>query len=233
MNKPKVPKKYQPPGFEILYEDRDLIAGNKAPGFLTVAAKWEKDNTIHSALNTYVRKGSSVSKKCVYVVHRLDQATSGVLVFAKSEKVQFFLKDNWLTTVKHYYVIVHGTMAQKSGLITSYLTEDEDYKVHSSTNSKEGKLAKTKYTVVKETPHFSLLKVNLLTGKKNQIRVHLADKGHPVVGDSKYGKEKENKHKKLMLHSFAIVLTHPFSKKRLRLQANVPDYFKRLVEYEY
>lgn len=233
MNKPKIPKKYQPPGFEILYEDQDLIIGNKAPGFLTVAAKWEKDNTIHNALNSYVRKGSSISKKCVYVVHRLDQATSGVLVFAKSEKAQFFLIDNWLSTVKHYYVIVHGIMKEKSGLITSYLTEDEDYKVHSSTDSKEGKLAKTEYTVVKETPHFSVLKVNLLTGKKNQIRVHLADKGHPVVGDSKYGKEKENKQKKLMLHSFAIVLTHPFSKKRLRVQADVPDYFKRLVDYEY
>lgn len=233
MNKPKIPKKYQPLGFEILHEDQDLIIGNKAPGFLTVAAKWEKDNTIHNALNSYVRKGSSISKKCVYVVHRLDQATSGVLAFAKSENAQFFLKENWPSTIKHYYVIVHGKMAEKSGVISSYLTEDEEYKVHSSTDSESGKLAKTEYNVVKETPHFSLLKINLLTGKKNQIRVHLSDKGHPVVGDSKYGKDKVNKQKFLMLHSFSLTLTHPFSKKRLRIQADVPDYFKKLVDYEY
>lgn len=233
MHKPKIPKKYQPRGFEILYEDQDLIIGNKAPGFLTVAARWEKDNTIHNALNSYVRKGSSISKKCVYVVHRLDQATSGVLMFAKSEKVQFLLKENWPSTVKHYYVIVHGKMAEKSGLITSYLTEDEDYKVHSTSDSENGKLAKTEYNVVKETPNFSLLKINLLTGKKNQIRVHLADKGHPVVGDSKYGKDQENKQKQLMLHAFSLTFTHPFSQKRVRVQANIPDYFKRLVDYEY
>ena len=113
----KIPKKYQPPGFEIIHEDPDLIVGNKAPGFLTVAAKWEKSNTIHNTLNQYVRKGSSVSKKSVYVVHRLDQATSGILVFAKTEGIQFFLKENWQTTIKTYYTIVHGKMAKKFVLL--------------------------------------------------------------------------------------------------------------------
>ncbi len=225
--------KHQPPGFEILHEDPDLIIGNKEPGFLTVAALWEKKNTIHNALIEYVRKGSAHSKKEVFVVHRLDQATSGVLIFAKSQDVQFYLKDNWKSTVKYYYAIVHGRMDKKKGLIESYLTEDEDYVVHATTEAENGKLAQTEYAVVKETAFFSVLKIKLLTGKKNQIRVHLADAGHPIVGDTKYGKDKSTKHKNLLLHSFSIELTHPFTKKRLRVQADVPDYFKKVVNYGY
>src|SRR3989338_8657339 len=113
----KIPKKYQPAGYEILYEDRDIIVGNKAAGFLTVRALWNKDQTIHAALNSYVRKGSSKSRKCVYVVHRLDQDTSGVLIFAKSEAAQIFLKGNWKNTTKAYYAVVCGHMKKKSGMI--------------------------------------------------------------------------------------------------------------------
>lgn len=230
MTVPKIPKKHRPRGFDILYEDRDLIIGNKSAGFLTVAAMWEKENTIYEILNSYVRKGSASSRKSVFVVHRLDQATSGILVFAKSEEVQAFLKNNWKQTEKTYYTIVRGTLAKKKDLIESHLLEDVDYVVHSTKDTTRGKFAQTEYTVVKETPHVSLLKINLLTGKKNQIRVHLSELGHPVVGDQKYGKEKGSN---LMLHSFSIELTHPFSGQRLRVQADVPDYFKRLVEYAY
>lgn len=226
----KIPQKYHPPGLEIIHEDPDLIVGNKAPGFLTVAAKWEKSNTIHNALNQYVRKGSSISKKCVFVVHRLDQATSGVLIFAKTENVQLYLKDNWPTTIKTYYAIVHGKMAKKSGTISSYLSEDEDYVVHSS-KDETGRLAHTEYTVVKETAYFSVLKINLLTGRKNQIRVHLAGEGHPLVGDAKYGKP--DKHKNLLLHSFSIAFSHPHSKNRVRFEAPVPSYFNKVVDYAY
>jgi tRNA pseudouridine32 synthase/23S rRNA pseudouridine746 synthase/23S rRNA pseudouridine1911/1915/1917 synthase len=233
MAQSKVPKKYQPQGFEILHEDLDILVGNKVAGILTVAALWEKKNTVHEALKAYIRKGSSQSKKNVYVVHRLDQATSGVLIFAKSEEVKNFLKDNWPSTVKMYYAIVYGRMAKKTGILTSYLEEDEDYVVHSSGDPNKGKFAQTEYAVVKETPHFSILKINLLTGKKNQIRVHLAEAGHPIVGDTKYGKDKPSKDKFLMLHSFSIVFTHPFTKKRIRVQADVPSYFKRVVDYAY
>ncbi len=140
----KVPKKYQPKGYEILYEDRDLLVGNKAAGALTVAAKWNQDNTLHQILNRYIQKGDARSRKSVYVVHRLDQATTGVLIFAKSEEVQTFLKDNWPTTTKIYYAIAHGLFAKKSGLIESYLEEDEDYVVHANSEGK-GKLARTEY----------------------------------------------------------------------------------------
>ncbi|MGZ3772776.1 MAG: RluA family pseudouridine synthase [Pseudobdellovibrionaceae bacterium] len=228
----KIPKKYQPKGFTILHEDLDLIIGNKAPGILSVAAKWESENTVHGLLNQYVRKGNPRSRKCVYVVHRLDQATSGLLIFAKSEEVQQFLKNNWKTTTKTYYAIVHGHLKEKSGTISSYLAEDENYLVHSSDNSDEGKLALTEYSVLKETPKFSLLKINLLTGKKNQIRVHLAGEGHPIVGDTKYGKPSASP-QNLRLHSAEIELTHPHSKKRMSFKAPVPHYFKTLVDYNY
>ncbi len=223
-----MPKKYQPKGFEILYEDRDVIVGNKAAGSLAVAALWNKEDTVHAALNTYVRKGNACSKKCVFVVHRLDQATSGVMIFAKTGHAQAFLKDNWSTTQKIYYAVVHGRLARKSGTISSHLIEDEDYVMRSTTDSTKGKLAHTAYTVIKETEKFSLLKIDLLTGRKNQIRVHFADLGHPVVGDDKYGKSDPG-HKRLALHSWSVSFTHPFNGKRLTFAAPVPAYFTKMI----
>lgn len=224
----KIPKKYQPRGYEIIHEDRDIIVGNKSPGFLTVSALWNKETTIHRALNQYVRKGQAKSHKRVFVVHRLDQATSGVLMFAKTAQAQIFLKDNWKDTKKIYYAVVHGKMMQKEGLITSHLYEDEDYVMHSGEESSQGKLAQTAYTVIKESEKFSLLKIDLLTGRKNQIRVHLADEGHPIVGDSKYGKNKK-RYPHLALHSHSISFAHPFSRERMTFTIPVPEFFYQLV----
>lgn len=224
----KVPQKYQPKGYEIIYEDRDIIVGNKAPGFLTVSALWNKETTIHRALNEYVRKGQAKSHKCVFVVHRLDQATSGVLIFAKTSQAQVFLKDNWKDTKKIYYAIVHGKLAEKQGTITSHLVEDEDYVMHAVSDGSQGKLAHTAYSVIKETDKFSLLKIDLLTGRKNQIRVHLADLGHPVVGDSKYGKS-HKRYPRLALHSQSISFNHPFSKERLTFELPLPEFFSNLM----
>ena len=228
----KVPRKYQPKGSHILHEDRDVIVGNKSPGILTVGAMWEKENTVHNLLNQYIRKGNSRSRACVFVVHRLDQATSGALIFAKTEEVQQYLKNNWKSTVKTYYTIVHGHLKKKADTIESYLSEDEDYHVHSSKDSEKGVLAQTQYEVIQETGSYSLIKVNLLTGKKNQIRVHMAGLGHPIVGDVKYGKSTD-KFKNLALHSASLEFTHPFSKKRILVKAKVPAYFKELVPFDY
>lgn len=228
----KVPHKYQPKGFHILHEDRDVIVGNKSPGILTVGAMWEKENTVHNLLNQYIRKGNSRSRACVFVVHRLDQATSGALIFAKTEEVQQYLKNNWKSTVKTYLAIVHGHLKKKADTIESYLSEDEDYHVHSSKDSGKGVLAQTQYEVIQETGSYSLVKINLLTGKKNQIRVHMAELGHPIVGDVKYGKN-TTKFKNLALHSASLEFTHPFNKKRILVKAKVPDYFKELVPFDF
>jgi len=166
IQKPSIPKKYLPEGFDFIHEDRDLIIVNKHAGKLSVAALWNKNSTVHSDLNNYVRKGNPKAKKVVYVVHRLDQATSGLMVFAKSEAAQQFLKNNWSQMKKNYLTIVHGHLPNPSGLIESYLSEDDDYHVHSSTEVGQGKLARTEYLVLKQNPQFSVVKINLLTGKK-------------------------------------------------------------------
>lgn len=230
-----VSKKYQPRGYNILYEDRDLIVGSKEPGFLTVAALWEKEKTIHQNLNSYVRKGNSRSQKCVYVVHRLDQATSGVLMFAKTIEAQTYLKDHWKQFTKIYYAVVHGKFSAKEGMIESYLVEDENYVVSSTKDKTRGKLAQTKYSVVCENKNLSLLKIHLLTGKKNQIRVHMAEAGHPIVGDEKYNgkkdsREKLNTSKNLLLHAFSIEFTHPFRHQKMRIESPLPEAFSRQID---
>ncbi len=227
-----IPKKYQPKGFMIIYEDKDIIVGNKSAGALSVAALWNREDTIHQALNWYVRKGQVKSRKCVYVVHRLDQDTTGVMVYAKTPQAQAFLKENWPNTVKYYYAIVQGNIQKKSGTFSSYLKEDDDYVVHSTKDRKEGKFARTDYDVLKENAKFTLVKVHLLTGKKNQIRVHFAENGHPVVGDDKYG-PKVSRQKHMMLHAHYISFLHPFTRKTVEFKAEVPQYFKDTIPYAY
>lgn len=229
LQKPNIPKKYQPRGFEILHEDQDLIIINKHTGLLSVAALWNKTETAHSLLINYVRKGNPKATKNVFVVHRLDQATSGLMIFAKSEVAQQFLKNNWQKFKKNYLTISHGHFKNKSGLIESYLEEDEDYHMHSSQDKQKGKLAQTEYTVIKETKDLSLLKINLLTGKKNQIRVHLAENGNPILGDTKYG-PKTSKAKELMLHSYRIQLIHPYSKETFVVEIPPPIRFQKLID---
>ena len=224
----KIPGKYQPKGFFILYEDDDIIVGEKSPGFLTVSAAWDKGQNIYYGLNGYVRKGNSRSHKRVFVVHRLDQHTSGLLIFAKNEHAQTRLKDDWRNTKKIYYAVVHGRLAQKSGMFESYLLEDEDYVVRSIEDSVEGKLAKTVYTVLKETSRFSLVKIDLLTGRKNQIRVHFSENSHPLVGDAKYGPQ-TTRFSRLALHAQSISFTHPTSGERITFETTIPAYLLDLV----
>lgn len=230
INKPKIPKKYHPRGFEIIHEDLDIIVVNKYSGTLSVSALWNKNDTVQSALNNYIRKGNQKSTKSVYTVHRLDQATSGILLFAKTETTQNFLKNNWSHNIKTYHTIVHGTVKKKEGLIESYLEEDEEYFVHSHADKNKGKLARTEYKVLKETDKLSLIQINLITGKKNQIRVHMAELGAPIVGDTKYG-IKSDKNKNLMLHSTKIEITHPFKKERVLFTAPFPKYFTNLIDF--
>jgi RluA family pseudouridine synthase len=232
----KVPRKYHPPGFELLFEDKDIIVGNKAPGLLTVAANWNRTATVEAALNTYIRKGSAHSSKSIYVVHRLDQDTTGLLVFAKTEAAFNYLKSHWAEVSKTYLAIVHRHLKEKSGVVKSYLSEDEDYHVHSSASAEpvqgathDSRLAETAYEVERETPKFSLVRLSLITGRKNQIRVHMAEIGHPVVGDKKYG-PKEVVNRNLMLHAWKLEFAHPFTKKRLTFEVQPPRYFQALLE---
>jgi RluA family pseudouridine synthase len=213
----------------VLYEDRDIVVIDKDPGLLTTRANYERERTAQHILTNYIRKGNSKSKAHVFVVHRLDRETSGVLVFAKSYKAMEILKKQWKDVTKKYLAVVHGVLAEKSGTITSYLAENDDYEVSSVKDPVNGQLARTKFRVIKETRRFSLLEIELLTGKKNQIRVHLSESGHPVVNDDKYG-YKDKIRGRLALHSQHLSFNHPFSGIRLTFEAKVPEYFDAFFE---
>ncbi len=212
----------------LLYEDKDLLVVDKPAGLLAVSTEHEKSRTAHSLLTDYIRKGCGRSRKSLFVVHRLDRDTSGTLIFAKSEEAKFRLQAQWKQTEKIYYAIVHGKCEPASGTISTYLAEDEDYYVYSTTDTNAGKLSHTGYTVLREKKGISLLKVVLLTGRKNQIRVHLAGIGHPIVGDTKYGLEHDAQ-PRMALHARSISFKHPFSGKPLVCTADVPAFFTALM----
>lgn len=223
------PKKYAPRGLTILHEDRDIIVVNKINGLLTISSAGEKENTAHFILNDYVQKGNPKSRNRVYIVHRLDQDTSGVLVFAKSEKAKFYLQNEWANFSKTYLAVAHGKLKEKEGVLSSYLVESAAYKVFSVDDPQQGKLAETEFKVIKVTTHFSLLEVKLLTGRKHQIRVHLAEFGHPVAGDKVYG-EKRTHVKRLALHASSLTIKHPYTKEEMTFETTIPSYFNTLLK---
>ena len=223
------PRKYQPKGLSILYEDRDILVVDKVSGLLTISSEKTRSNTAYYLLTDYVRKGNPKSKNRVFIVHRLDRNTSGVIVFARNEKAKRYLQDAWQTFHKTYYAVVHGALSKKEGVISSHLMENQAHRVYSIADPKRGKLAKTGYRVLKESTKYSLLEIDLLTGRKNQIRVHLADEGCPVAGDNKYGM-KDKSIRRLMLHATALTLTHPHSEESMTFTAELPVYFKILLK---
>jgi len=222
------PKRYQPKGLSILYEDRDILVVDKVNGLLTVSNEKVRENTAYYLLNTYVRKGNQKSRNRVFIVHRLDRDTSGIIVFAKNENAKRYLQEKWPVFEKKYYAVVHGTLGMKEGVLTSYLAENRAHKMYSVDDPQKGKLAKTGYKVLRESKKYSLLEIDLLTGRKNQIRVHFAEKGCPVAGDKKYG-EKIKGIKRLTLHAASITILHPYTKEKMTFKTKVPAYFESLV----
>lgn len=225
------PKRFQPRGVTILYEDRDILVVDKVSGLLTVGTERDKENTAYYRLTDYVRKGIQKSKNRIFIVHRLDRDTSGVIVFAKNEKAKNFLQEGWPGFKKKYYAVVHGTLTAKEGVITTYLAENSIHKMYSVADPKKGKLAQTGYKVLRQSKDYSLLEIDLLTGRKNQIRVHFAEKGCPVAGDKIYG-PKGKGIKRLALHAFSITILHPHTKEAMTFEAKVPGYLNALVSKE-
>jgi RluA family pseudouridine synthase len=224
-------KKHQPRGLSILYEDQDILVVDKIHGLLTISTERVREETAYYRLNAYVRKGNSKSKNRIFIVHRLDRDTSGILVFAKNEQAKQYLQAEWQGFTKTYYAVVRGTFARKEGIITSYLTENAMHHVYSVADPQHGKLAKTGYKVLRESKMYSLLEIALLTGRKNQIRVHLSEFGCPVVGDKKYGVQaKEKGMKRLALHAAALTIVHPSTHETMTFETPVPAYFESLVQ---
>jgi len=213
----------------IVFEDSELIVIEKPAGLLSISTDKEKRATAYSLLSNYVKDQDSDNK--IFVVHRLDRETSGLMMFAKSEEVKYHLQELWANTVieRSYIAVVEGYIEKKEDVITSYLVEGKTFKVHSSQNPKAGKKAVTNYKTLQRKRNFSLLKVNLETGRKNQIRVHMQDIGHSIVGDKKYGAS-GSPLKRLGLHAQQLSFSHPISGKKIFFESEMPEVFMKLFK---
>lgn len=212
----------------ILYEDRDVLVIDKPPGLLTMGTDTQKERTAYFLLMDYVRKGQSRSRQRIFIVHRLDRETSGVVIFAKSQAAKFTLQEGWPQTHKQYFAVVHGVCKPPAGTIETYLAENQAHLVYSTDDSRRGRLARTVYRVVQQGRRLALLEIDLLTGRKHQIRVHLAGIGHPVVGDAKYGPEPKPA-SRLALHASSISFRHPFDGRPMTIETPLPHAFRSLM----
>ena len=211
-------------GMTILYEDEDIIVINKEAGLLSIATEKEKRQTALRQLMEYVRKDDPENR--VFVVHRLDKDTSGVMMFARSEGVKRKLQDNWKEMVKErtYVALVEGQLTQEKGYISSWLKESKTHVMYSSPTKNDGMHAITHYRVIQSNADYSLVELQLETGRKNQIRVHMQDLGHPVVGDKKYG-SRQNAIGRLGLHAKVLSFNHPKTGQLMLFKADVPGSF--------
>ena len=226
------PKKYLPRGIKILFEDADLLIIEKPAGMLSVPARYEPDKNALSLMTHFVRKGNQKSKKELFAVNRLDRETSGILAFAKSFSFREKLHEAWNEAEKIYLAVADGAVEPDSGVIESWLAEDENYRVHSvpapGENAPAGRarFAATRYEVLRRTPRYTVLDVYLLTGRKNQIRVHFAEKGHPLLGDKMYGRGNAPR---LALHARKFSFTHPRTRERIEIESPVPEFFRKFL----
>ena len=206
---------------QILYEDRDIIVIDKGPGLLSVETDEEKIQTAHHLLTNYVRKGNPKARINLFVVHRLDYKTSGIMVFAKSLELRENFAKQWKNVKKIYLALVHGHLESTTGIFESYISDGDDFKVRSVANPQDGKFARTRYRLIKKYDKCSLLEIDLLTGKKNQIRVHLSENGNPIVGDKKYGAPSKGR---LALHALSIQFKHPFTNEDMKFETPRPHF---------
>lgn len=211
-------------GLKILHEDDDIIVVVKEAGLLSIASPDEKELTAYRQLMEHVRRSNP--KNRIFIVHRLDRDTSGVMMFAKNEKTQQQLQNSWNEAVQErsYVALVEGTVKRTEGTITSWLKESKTFMMYSSQKPNDGQKAITHYKVLQSNREYSLVEVNLETGRKNQIRVHMKDIGHPVVGDKKYG-AKKNPIGRLGLHARVLTFIHPTTNQTVRFETRIPDKF--------
>ena len=211
---------------DILYEDKFLLAVNKPYNLLTIGTDKERDNTLYRKVSDYVKKQHKSNK--IFVVHRLDKDTSGIVLFAKSQEIKNLLQLTWDNTERKYVALVEGSL-KKGETIKSYLAETKTLYTYSTTNPRLGKLAITKYEPIICSKEYSLLKIHILTGRKNQIRVHMHDINHPIVGDKKYD-SKKNPIRRMCLHATFLKFKHPSTGKFIEISSKYPEIFEKLVK---
>ena len=213
--------------FDILFEDEHIIVVNKPSGLLTIATEKEKDKTLYHIVREYLVSKNKFAK--VFIVHRLDKDTSGIVVLAKNEKTKNKLQENWneYVTVREYVAVVHGHLKNESDKIVQKLKETKTNLVY-PTKDEDGKEAITNYKVIKETDNYSMVSINIETGRKNQIRVAFQTLRNPIVGDKKYG-DPRDKETRLYLHANRLKMYYPELKKDILFETTTPNEFKKIM----
>lgn len=227
----KAPREIPLKDLKIIYEDLDIIVIYKDKGLLSVSTNKENEKTAFRILSNYIKQADPRNQ--LFVVHRLDRETSGIMMFAKSQEVKIFLQTDWQETVmdRCYYVVVEGEVEKDYGVVHSWLSENKNFLVFSSQTPGKGQEAVTHYKVIKRNKKYSLLEIRLETGRKNQIRVHMQDIGHSVIGDKKYGAT-SNPINRLALHAFLLAFKHPRTKEVIKFDTPIPPEFNKLFNKE-
>ena len=213
--------------FEILFEDDHIIVVNKPSGLLTIATSKEHDRTLYHIVREYLISKDRNAR--IFIVHRLDKDTSGVVVLAKDEKTKNQLQENWNTFVslREYVAVVHGKLKKKEDRVIQRLSETKTNLVYVS-KKEDAKEAITNYKVIKESDKYSLVSINIETGRKNQIRVLFNTLGNPIVGDKKYSNIKDNE-SRLYLHANRLKMYYPVIKKDILFETANPQEFRKII----
>ena len=225
IGKPTARERFHHPKLQIVYEDKYLVVIDKREGLLTNSPTKDKD-TAQAILNDYF---IATQQRCrAHTIHRLDRDTSGLMLFAKSKDIALMFEENWKETVydRRYVAVVSGEMERQSGIVESWLKDNKAFITYSSPTDNGGKFAQTYYETLMTYRGYSLVELRLETGRKNQIRVHMADIGHPVVGDVKYGNG-DNSLGRLCLHAYKLCFHHPLKDKDMEFETPFPSVFAR------
>lgn len=218
------------PKLQIVYEDDDVIVVNKSAGLLSVSTlSHKKEENAYEILRNYVKECSTRNK--LFIVHRLDRDTSGLMMFAKSQEAQDVLRHNWNNMIleRLYVAVLEGYLEHDEGYVKSRLAENSEFVVYSTDEPEKGKLAVTHYRVLGRGRGMTLAEFSLDTGRKNQIRVHCKDLGHPIIGDKKYGATKSPLHR-MALHARTLRFAHPITRKDMNFELPVPQKFASLIK---
>ncbi len=216
------------PRLKLVYEDDDIIVINKGYGLLSMGTDKPGEQTAYSIVREYLKRKDPRNK--LFIVHRLDRDTTGLMMFAKNMQAKETMQHNWNNMVleRRYIAVTEGALEPADGEIRSYLTENSAHEVYSTTRPGEGQLAVTYYRTLKVRQPYSLVELSLATGRKNQIRVHLKEKGHPIVGDRRYGAAPSPIHR-LCLHAQTLRFVHPVTRRDMNFSAPLPAGFFRLI----
>lgn len=229
IKKPSERERFKSKWLDIVYEDKYIVVINKREGLLTNSPTKETD-TAQAVLNQYFINSK---QRCrAHTIHRLDRDTSGLMLFAKDKKVALMFEEDWKNIVydRRYVAVLSGTPEQRQGTVESWLKDNKAFVTYSSPTDNGGKFAVTDYEVLISNKRYSLVELHLETGRKNQIRVHMQDIGHPVVGDSKYGNG-DNPIGRLALHAYKLCFIHPVNKKKMEFETPFPTEFERLFPH--